>query len=220
MEFDPIFLVGFAAQILFSARLLVQWIKSEKAGRVLSPTLFWQLSLIGSMLLMAYGALRDDLVIILGQVFSYFIYIRNLQYKSAWKFIPSHFKALVIAFPIVAIGYFASDFQHSLSNIWKNNEVGYLLLVWGSLGQVIFILRFVYQWYVSEQQKRSVLPMGFWVISLTGSVMILSYAVFRQDPVLFLGQIFGFMIYARNIYIEIKGKKKAAVKKPIDHNVE
>ena len=46
-----IFYIGFTAQVLFSARMIVQWIKSETAGRVLSPVLFWQLSLAGAMLL-------------------------------------------------------------------------------------------------------------------------------------------------------------------------
>ena len=68
--------VGFLAQGLFSARLIVQWIKSEKAGKSLSPTLFWQLSILASWMLFLYGLLRNDFAILLGQVISYFIYIR------------------------------------------------------------------------------------------------------------------------------------------------
>ena len=61
-----IFSIGFLSQILFSARLLVQWISSEKAGRILSPLLFWQLSIFASFLMMVYGILRNDLAIIFG----------------------------------------------------------------------------------------------------------------------------------------------------------
>lgn len=68
-------IIGFAAQALFSARMLVQWILSERAKRVLSPTIFWALSLLGSILLCLYGWLRADFAIILGQIFSYYIYI-------------------------------------------------------------------------------------------------------------------------------------------------
>ncbi|HFQ79900.1 MAG TPA: lauroyl acyltransferase, partial [Desulfobacterales bacterium] len=49
--------VGFLAQLLFSARLLVQWLFSERAGRVMSPLLFWQLSIVASFILMVYGIL-------------------------------------------------------------------------------------------------------------------------------------------------------------------
>ena len=77
-----VFSIGFLAQILFSARQLTQWIASEKAGRILSPLLFWQLSILASFLLMVYGILRNDLVIILGQIITYGVYIRNLHYHG------------------------------------------------------------------------------------------------------------------------------------------
>ncbi len=209
-----IYIIGFTAQILFSARLLIQWFKSEKTGRVLSPTIFWQLSLIASFLLMVYGILRDDLVIILGQVLSYFVYIRNLQYKNAWRYIPVYFKGLVLIFPFVSIAWLASGLSHNLNYIISHTTIPMSMLIWGSAGQIIFTLRFIYQWYFSEKQKKSVLPFGFWVISLIGSLMIISYAIYRVDPVLFFGQIFGVAIYARNIFLhskmeETENRKKA-----------
>ena len=63
-----IYALGFLAQICFSARLLIQWIISEKEKQVVSPTLFWLLSLLGSYLLFFYGWLRNDFAIILGQL--------------------------------------------------------------------------------------------------------------------------------------------------------
>jgi len=204
------FLIGFTAQGLFSARLLVQWIKSEKAGRVLSPTLFWQLSLIASFLLMVYGILRDDLVIILGQVLSYFIYIRNLQYKNAWDYIPKYFKILTVVFPFISILWLALGISHNLTTILWNKNISLGMLAWGSAGQIIFTLRFVFQWYHSERVGKSILPMGFWIISLVGSLMIISYAIYRMDPVLFLGQAFGVIIYSRNIFLKVKPKEKLA----------
>ena len=81
-------LIGFLAQGLFSARMLVQWILSERARRVLSPTLFWVLSVIASILLCLYGWLRSDFAIILGQIFSYYIYLWNLRIKGAMVRVP------------------------------------------------------------------------------------------------------------------------------------
>lgn len=196
-----IFGIGIIAQILFSARLIIQWLKSEKAGKVLSPTIFWQLSLIASFLLVMYGILRNDIVIILGQVFSYFIYIRNLQYKNAIKFVPLYFKILIIAFPLISIAWLSLDQNHDWQNVIYNPSISGSMLGWGTAGQAIFASRFVYQWYCSEKNKKSILPAGFWIISLIGALMIVVYGIYRMDPILILGQVFGLFIYIRNLFM-------------------
>ena len=198
--------VGLMAQLLFSARSMVQWVKSERAGRVLSPTLFWQLSLIASFLLIAYGILRDDLVIILGQALSYFIYIRNLQYKHAWKRIPNYFKVSALAFPVVAIAWLSSGSIHNWQDVIHNPTISGVMLTWGGIGQLIFTSRFVYQWYYSEKAQRSVLPLGFWVISILGAGLVTAYGLYRHDPVLILGQVFGLVVYVRNLRIGCKSQ--------------
>ena len=71
--------LGFFAQILFSARFIVQWIASERAGRSVVPLLFWYLSLSGSSLLLIYAIHRRDPVFILGQGAGVAIYLRNLH---------------------------------------------------------------------------------------------------------------------------------------------
>ena len=70
--------LGFFAQLMFSARFLVQWLASEKAGKSIIPLLFWHLSIAGSVLLLAYSIHRKDPVFILGQSMGIFIYSRNL----------------------------------------------------------------------------------------------------------------------------------------------
>ena len=70
--------LGFFAQLLFSARFLVQWLASERAGKSIVPLLFWYLSIAGSGLLLAYAIHRKDPVFILGQSMGIFIYSRNL----------------------------------------------------------------------------------------------------------------------------------------------
>ncbi len=70
--------LGFFAQLMFSARFLVQWLASEKAGKSIMPLLFWHLSIAGSVLLLAYSIYRKDPVFILGQSMGIFIYSRNL----------------------------------------------------------------------------------------------------------------------------------------------
>ncbi len=71
-------IVGFAAQGLFAARFVIQWIASERAGRSIVPTLFWVFSLAGGSLLLAYAIWRRDPVFIVGQGSGLLIYSRNL----------------------------------------------------------------------------------------------------------------------------------------------
>lgn len=83
-----IFCIGLLAQACFSARILIQWFLSEKKHEVISPTLFWVFSLIGSYLMFYYGWLRNDFSIIVGQFISFYIYIGNLRLKGVWRRIP------------------------------------------------------------------------------------------------------------------------------------
>lgn len=202
-----IFSIGFLAQILFSARQLTQWIASEKAGRILSPLLFWQLSILASFLLMVYGILRNDLVIILGQVITYGVYIRNLHYHGFWAKLPLPVRALAFAFPVLAICWLLGGETYNFQKLLANKEIPTTLLVWGLVGQCVFTFRFIYQWLYSERRKESILPIGFWIISITGSVMVLSYAIFRKDPVLFVGQLFGVIVYSRNILLGLRQRQ-------------
>ncbi|MDE7374258.1 MAG: lipid-A-disaccharide synthase N-terminal domain-containing protein [Odoribacter sp.] len=207
-----LYVIGFLAQICFSFRLILQWILSEKAKRVVSPSIFWLLSLCGSYLLFFYGWLRNDFAIILGQLISYYIYIWNLDIKHSWEKIPRPVRYLLIATPVFAIGYMFTEARAFIKQFFNNEAIPLGLLGWGSAGQVIFTLRFVYQWIYSRKRQESILPMGFWLISLTGSLIIVSYAIIRLDPVLVLGQSTGLLVYIRNLYILHKSQKSAQIK--------
>lgn len=196
-----LYVVGLSAQLLFSARILVQWIMSERAKKVVSPVIFWALSMIASYLLFIYGWFRDDFPIMLGQVIAYYIYIWNLNKKDAWKRVPMLLRVLFYLTPIAGLGYILSDWSMFMEQCFKNDDIPLLLVIYGSLGQIVFTLRFVYQFLYSRAHGESVLPAGFWIISLTGSLIIVSYAIVRQDPVLILGQSFGFVSYTRNLVI-------------------
>jgi lipid-A-disaccharide synthase-like uncharacterized protein len=73
-------ILGFAAQALFTARFLVQWIASERAGRSVIPLAFWIFSIFGGLLLLVYALYRKDAVFIAGQAFGVFVYLRNLYF--------------------------------------------------------------------------------------------------------------------------------------------
>ena len=203
-----IFVIGFLAQICFSARIILQWILSEKAKKVVSPSIFWKFSLIGAYLLFIYGWLRNDFAIILGQFISYYIYIWNLNQKKSWKGIPAFIRYLFLLTPVVALGYVLAHQQNFIGQFFNNADIPLGLIIFGSLGQLIFTLRFVYQWFYSYRKHESLLPLGFWIISLTGALLIVSYAFIRHDPVLILGQSAGLIAYSRNIYLLCRSKRE------------
>ena len=196
-----IYSIGFIAQILFSSRLVIQWITSEKQHKVITPTLFWTLSLIASFLLFVYGYLRNDFAIMLGQALTYFIYIRNLQLQNEWQKLPKILRWFLFLAPTIIIIYYFNNNRIDVELLFKNEAIPFWLLALGIVSQIVFTLRFVYQWLYSEKQGKSVLPMGFWLLSLAGSLLILTYAVFRRDPVLFIGHILGSIIYIRNLIL-------------------
>ncbi|WP_426492015.1 lipid-A-disaccharide synthase N-terminal domain-containing protein [Hymenobacter sp. 102] len=193
--------IGLVSQLLFSSRIVLQWIQSERAKRVLVPTLFWQISLISSFLMIVYGILRHDPVILGAQVISYAIYIRNLQLLGEWRKLNPWFRAGAYVFPVAMLAWFVAGNQHFSLRAMLGSRIPGGLLALGAVGQTIFLLRFVYQWLYSERKGESTLPLSFWVISFVGSVLILVYAFLRWDAVLIIGNVFGTVVYARNIVL-------------------
>jgi len=93
-----------------------------------------------------------------------------------------------------------------LANIMDNLLSKYTIteIIWvciGFTGQAIFGMRFVIQWIASERRKRSYIPTVFWYLSITGSVVLLAYAIYRLDPVFIAGYSLNMIIYFRNIYL-------------------
>lgn len=193
--------IGFLAQLLFSSRILLQWIASERNKKVLAPHLFWEISLFASVLLFIYGYLRNDFAIMLGQVITYYVYIRNIQLENQWKKFPVVLRIFLYFFPTIILIYGYNNNIMDKANLFNKEHIAPLLMTLGIISQVLFTLRFVYQWVYSERRKESMLPMGFWLLSFIGSFLIFIYAIFRRDPVLFLAHLSGMVAYSRNIYI-------------------
>ena len=201
MSSGLIYAIGFLAQLLFSGRLFVQWFLSEKHKRIVTPTLFWKLSLIASFLLFVYGYLREDFAIMLGQSLTYFIYIRNLHFQGEWQKAPAALRYFLLAFPLLILIYGYNNGAYDLEILLHNTQIPQWLMILGIVGQLVFTLRFVYLWWYSEQKKESHLPKGFWRLSALGALLIMTYAIYRMDPVLMVGHGSGLIIYLRNLFI-------------------
>jgi lipid-A-disaccharide synthase-like uncharacterized protein len=195
-----VFGLGFLAQSLFGVRIIIQWWITEKQRKVASPSLFWKFSLAGSALFLVYGILRIDIVIILGQLVAYTIYVRNLQLKGDWNKFSIITRGLLILIPIsvlIWIGRMTQEvsFTETMVQDWN------AFLFVGICGQLLLNIRFLYQLYYSEMRKESLLPTGFWSISLAGSILVVVYSVYRYDPVLMLAQGLAIVPYIRNIIL-------------------
>jgi lipid-A-disaccharide synthase-like uncharacterized protein len=208
MERWDIFLIyglGFLSQGLFAARLLIQWVMSEKEGRVVSPVIFWQLSVIASYLFIIYGILQNDFVIILGQALAYIIYIRNLQLEGCWLTMPKVFRIGAVLLPLATVAWLLSPLT-TIKLSFASSSFLDLMVVTGATGQMLLNFRFLYQWYYAEKTRTSILPIGFWLMTAAGSLMTVIYALDRFDPVLLAAQGLGLIASLRNIQLHYKTK--------------
>lgn len=95
-------------------------------------------------------------------------------------------------------------------------------VVWvgiGLVGQLAFSGRMILQWLTSEKHRRSVISESFWWFSLIGAALLFSYFVWRQDPIGILGQAPGIVIYARNLRLIYKQRRREARQEAADNAV-
>ena len=82
-------------------------------------------------------------------------------------------------------------------------------VILGMTAQLLFTARFVVQWIASERAGHSVIPVAFWIFSICGGALLLTYALYRKDAVFIAGQSFSFFVYARNLFFVMRDRKAA-----------
>ena len=102
------------------------------------------------------------------------------------------------------------DFIHNL--LWHHDK--FLGITWntwkviGFVGNAVFFSRFIVQWYASEKRKQVVVPQAFWWLSLTGTVIMLTYGIFYlRDSVVILSFAFSWIPYIRSLIIHRRHKE-------------
>jgi len=200
-------LLGLAGAFGFMMRQVVQWYLSEKAGKVLSPTIYWQISLLASFIFILYGLGRRDIAIIFGQLISYYIYARNLHLKASWSDLPLLLRIIILITPAVAL-YGIELIEPGIIRTtisWAGDNTR--LALFGTFGFLIMATRFIYQWAISERKKESSLPLGFWLLSMLGAGTLFVYGILRQDIVLIASNSINVFLYIRNVMILNKEKE-------------
>ena len=74
-------------------------------------------------------------------------------------------------------------------------------IILGFTAQFVFFMRFVVQWYASEKNKKTVVPVAFWYLSIGGTLLILVYSIYRKDIVFIVASVLNSLMYLRNLQI-------------------
>jgi lipid-A-disaccharide synthase-like uncharacterized protein len=88
-------------------------------------------------------------------------------------------------------------------------------LIIGLLGQALFASRFIVQWFKSEMEGRSIIPVAFWYCSLAGGIVSLAYAIHIESAPFIIGQASGLVVYSRNLYLIFR--ERAALREAAGH---
>ena len=197
-----VYLIGLAGMGIYGIRILIQWYLSEKSHQVESPGIYWILSSIGAIILYVYGWLRKDFSIIFGESVGYYIYMWNIGIMGLYKKVPRILIVLQAVFPLVILALIVRDFPTFVETFLHNKDVPLGLLLFGVLAQFTYEVRSVYQLIYSYKRHMSILPLGHWVLSVVGSVMIITYGIIRHDWVLVIGQ-FSIFFSIRNLMLSL-----------------
>ena len=214
-----VYLLGLTGMAIYGLRILIQWYLSEKSHVVESPGIYWVLSSIGAVILYIYGWLRKDFSIIFGESVGYYIYMWNISIMGLYKKVPRIVVIVQALFPLVILGLIVKDIPTFTQTFLRNKDVPPMLLLYGVLGQFTYEIRSVYQLVYSYKRKKSILPLGHWVLAVIGSAMIISYGLIRHDWVLAIGQ-FSIFFSIRNLMISIQSGKREAEKEVINEPLE
>ena len=125
--------------------------------------------------------------------------------KGSWQKVHAIIQWIILILPVVIIPMVVTDYSDFVDKFFKNFSIPMWLLWLGVAGQFIYAIRFVYQWHYSVNKKESVLPPFFWMMSITGSVVIIVYAAIREDWALIAGHVPAVCAYSRNIWLHFKG---------------
>jgi len=189
MSQGPLLMLGLVGQAIFAARMLLQWIASERAGRSVVPRSFWHLSLFASACVGTYAALTGNVIFLLSVLPGAFIYARMLMLRRRVGMAA----LLALAAPIAALAVWAT--------LRKPLSGPVLISTLGFGGWLLWMSRFPIQWWISERSGTPTLGTVFWIVSLAGACLLLVYASWHRDWVMLIAFAPGPVFYLRNLVL-------------------
>lgn len=212
--------LGFLANLLFAARFIIQWIRSEKTHQSHFSESFWSISLWGSLLMTLHSFIQVQFPVCLIQACNAVLYWRNLDLIRYSKNTLMSFPKVCIWLGILLIGMTVAFMAQSWLSFgtleWmripdfteaKETHVSFLWNAIGSCGTFLFASRFWIHWWRAETNPSEALKSDFWIISLVGSALALSYFIRIFDLVNIIGFSAGMVPYMRNLILMKKAQK-------------
>ncbi len=191
--------VGWIGNVAYFSRFLVQWIASERAKRIVTPQVFWWLSLFGAIMLVSYSIAIGDPIMLAGYSITTSIYARNVWIArhgtraSRLGALPAALLGLAVAVVLTWIETSkAGEGGPAVARAWQ---------LFGGVGMAIWTSRFLLQWWYAERHGDTGLRESFWWLSLVGNVMLLAYTVQLGNVVYIAGFVPGPIVQVRNLII-------------------
>ena len=213
--------LGFLSSIAFFFRFIVQWLYSEKEKKSIVPKSFWNISLVGNLLLVFHSLIQLQYNVAIVQTINAGISWRNLDLMKGPKnsltlkqtlfLFGSCLSLITLIFILQGVLFSSGQIEWFRIPItpWSSSNETTIPLIWhlaGFLGLSIFSSRFWIQWWQAEKKQTSTLSKSFWIISIIGASFSIVYFVYLQDWVNAIGPSIGLFPYLRNLIL-IKQEK-------------
>lgn len=204
--------LGFVATFLFAARVIVQWLESEKKGKSHASRFFWLLSIAANVIMTTHGLIQLQYPVCIMQAANGVIAWRNLDLMQ-----PKHYPLRIFLLSLIGIlalismlfvlqGVYLESFvwMRKPTLPWNQQAQISVPFAWhliGCIGMTLFASRFWIQWWCAEHRKISYLGSAFWWISLLGATFSMIYFLKLRDPVHVVSYSFGLIPYVRNLLL-------------------
>lgn len=199
-------IVGWIGNAFYFSRFLHQWVRSERAGRSVTPVVFWWLSLGGCLLLGSYALHRGQVLLLPAFLVNGAVYVRNLHLAATGGKggrvgpVPAALIGLGAAVALYLTGVAEPREGFGASGAWLAVGIG---------GQLVWSSRFLLQWWFAEHTGRAEFPASFWWYTLAGSLLNIAYTAHLGDPI-FLASYAPTPLYPiRNLMLERKAARRA-----------
>jgi len=195
-RFDLLEAVGWLGQGFYFTRFLVQWLMSERAGRIVVPRSFWWMSLLGAGCATAYAFSKGSLVFMAGPATNLFVFVENLRLDRTGRPLGAR---LLLPFALGVVTLVAITLTTDLEKRLAADPVLWICV--GIAGSGLWMIRFPLQWWLAERRVHATLPPVFFMVSFVGSVLLLAYAIRGGNPIFIAGMLPGPFLYGRSLWL-------------------
>lgn len=188
--------LGFIAQAAFALRFLIQWRIAEHKKQSVTPKIFWHISLVGNVLLFVHSLIQLQLPMSIIQSQNMVLSWRNINLLGPQNQ-QVRFATVIVMLGAIALG---TTLFFLLQGVPHFQEFPVTIHLFGSIGMLLFAMRFWVQWWEAEKRQKSHLNKSFWQMSFVGALLSGMYFFIIRDWVNCIGPALSLIPYSRNLY--------------------